>query len=170
MRRVDDLGRIVIPKEIRRRLDIKEGDPLEVYANQNGEIVYKKYEEVTLESVAKPYIESIADVRKNVVFVTDCNKIIATSYKDFHFFVGSKLRDEIIEEIKKDFDSFLSEDISCYLIAEDCNDEWSFVIAPIKNCSGVIVGSIIMITGEMDTEPEEWLVQIAAKTIGKQLS
>jgi len=54
-------------------------------------------------------------------------------------------------------------------LTEEYDIEASFVVAPIKNNSDIVVGSIIMLTGELDTEPEEWLVQIAAKTSGKQL-
>ena len=46
VRRIDELGRIVVPKEIRRTLRIREGDPLEVYTDREGEIILKKYSPV----------------------------------------------------------------------------------------------------------------------------
>lgn len=47
VRRIDDLGRVVIPKEIRRTLNIREGDPLEVFVGENGSVVFQKYEQPT---------------------------------------------------------------------------------------------------------------------------
>lgn len=172
VRRIDDLGRIVIPREIRNKLRITEGDPIEIDTNKEGEIIMKKWSEPSLETVSNPFIESIADVRNTIVYVTDCDKIIATSSTRHMFkcLVGKTLRDEIINEIKRGFDSFTSEDVSCDSLTEEYDDESSFVVAPIKNNSDIVVGSIIMLTSELDVEPEEWLVQIAAKTIGKQLS
>lgn len=43
VRRIDDLGRVVIPKEIRRTMRIREGDPLEIYTSRDGEVIFKKY-------------------------------------------------------------------------------------------------------------------------------
>ena len=43
VRRIDDLGRIVIPKEIRRTMRIREGDPLEIYTESNGTVIFKKF-------------------------------------------------------------------------------------------------------------------------------
>ena len=46
VRRIDDLGRVVIPKEIRRTMRIREGDPLEIFTNSEGEVIFKKYSPV----------------------------------------------------------------------------------------------------------------------------
>ena len=67
VRRIDDLGRVVVPKEIRRTLRIREGDPLEIFTDREGEIILKKYSPLGELSVfAKQYAESLAD-RKSVV-------------------------------------------------------------------------------------------------------
>ena len=61
VRRIDDLGRVVIPKEIRRTLRIREGDPLEIFTDREGEIILKKYSPIgELGTFAKEYVESLA--------------------------------------------------------------------------------------------------------------
>ena len=61
VRRIDDLGRVVIPKEIRRTLRIKEGTPLEIFTDREGEIILKKYSPIgELNIFAKEYAEALA--------------------------------------------------------------------------------------------------------------
>lgn len=61
VRRIDDLGRIVVPKEIRRTLRIREGDPLEIFTDREGEIILKKYSPIgELSQFAGEYAESLA--------------------------------------------------------------------------------------------------------------
>ena len=63
VRRIDDLGRVVIPKEIRRTLRIREGDPLEIYTDSNGEVIFKKYSPVgELSAFAAQYAEVLSRV------------------------------------------------------------------------------------------------------------
>ena len=61
VRRIDDLGRVVIPKEIRRTLRIKEGTPLEIFTDREGEIILKKYSPIgELSTFAREYAEALA--------------------------------------------------------------------------------------------------------------
>lgn len=61
VRRIDDLGRVVVPKEIRRTLRIREGEPLEIFTNREGGIVLKKYSPIgELAAFAKEYVEAVA--------------------------------------------------------------------------------------------------------------
>ena len=72
VRRIDDLGRIVIPKEIRRTLRIREGDPLEIYTEANGEVVFKKYSHVgELNQFVSSYADVLSNVAKVPVIITD---------------------------------------------------------------------------------------------------
>ena len=60
VRRIDELGRVVIPKEIRRTLRIREGDPLEIYTDHDGEVVLKKYSPIgEIANIAKDYTDSL---------------------------------------------------------------------------------------------------------------
>ena len=80
VRRIDDLGRIVVPKEIRRTLRIREGDPLEIFTNREGEIVLKKYSPVgELGEFATCYAQSLAQVVEALVCITDRDYVIAAA-------------------------------------------------------------------------------------------
>ena len=64
VRRIDDLGRIVVPKEIRRTLRIREGDALEIFTDREGEIILKKYSPLgEMGNFADQYAESLAQIR-----------------------------------------------------------------------------------------------------------
>ena len=80
VRRIDDLGRIVIPKEIRRTLRIHEGDPLEIYTDREGEVILKKYSPISeLNEFAGGYAEAASSVLGCAVAVTDTDQVIAVS-------------------------------------------------------------------------------------------
>lgn len=78
VRRIDDLGRVVVPKEIRRTLRIREGDPLEIFTDREGEIILKKYSPIgELGTFAQQYADSLAQTTGYVVCVTDRDTVIA---------------------------------------------------------------------------------------------
>ncbi|MEG0590905.1 MAG: stage V sporulation T C-terminal domain-containing protein, partial [Lachnospiraceae bacterium] len=80
VRRIDDLGRVVIPKEIRRTLRIREGDPLEIFTDREGEIILKKYSPIgELGTFARQYAESLSQTMGSIVCVTDRDQIIAAA-------------------------------------------------------------------------------------------
>ena len=80
VRRIDDLGRVVVPKEIRRTLRIREGEPLEIFTNREGGIVLKKYSPIgELAAFAKEYVEAVAQVAKCTVCVADRDQIVAAA-------------------------------------------------------------------------------------------
>ena len=70
VRRIDDLGRVVIPKEIRRTLRIRESEPLEIFTGKEGEIVLKKYSPISeMTGFAKQYVESLSQVSGRIAMV-----------------------------------------------------------------------------------------------------
>mgnify|MGYP000155365917 CR=1 FL=1 len=80
VRRIDDLGRVVIPKEIRRTLRIREGDPLEIYTEKDGEVIFKKYSPMgELSSYAAEICESLYKSTGGTVAVCDRDSMIAVS-------------------------------------------------------------------------------------------
>ena len=80
VRRIDDLGRVVIPKEIRRTLRLREGTPLEIFTDREGEIILKKYSPmVELTAFAGQYAEAMAQATGLMVCITDRDQIIAVS-------------------------------------------------------------------------------------------
>ena len=80
VRRIDDLGRVVIPKEIRRTLRIREADPLEIFTDREGEIILKKYSPLgELGNFAKEYAEALASTSGHSVCITDRDQVIAAA-------------------------------------------------------------------------------------------
>ena len=87
VRRIDDLGRVVIPKEIRRTMRIREGDPLEIFTDNDGEVVFKKYSPV---GEMSPFAAQYADVMSRAcgltVLICDRDHVVAAAggaKKDF---------------------------------------------------------------------------------------
>src|SRR5690606_20345643 len=87
VRRIDDLGRVVIPKELRRTLRIREGDPLEIFVDREGEVILKKYSPINeLSDFAKEYAEALFDSLASPVLISDRDTVIAVagiSKKDY---------------------------------------------------------------------------------------
>ena len=80
VRRIDDLGRVVIPKEIRRTMRIREGDPLEIYTDREGEVIFKKYSPIgELNSFAAQYADTLHKTCDLCVVITDRDAVIAVS-------------------------------------------------------------------------------------------
>ncbi len=80
VRRIDDLGRVVVPKEIRRTLRIREGDPLEIFTDREGEIILKKYSPIgELSAFAKQYAESLAQTMGCLVCICDMDQVVAAA-------------------------------------------------------------------------------------------
>ena len=80
VRRIDDLGRIVIPKEIRRTMRIREGDPLEIYTESDGTVIFKKYSPIgELSEFASQYAESLAKTTGLACCISDTDTVIAVS-------------------------------------------------------------------------------------------
>lgn len=78
VRRIDDLGRVVIPKEIRRTMRIREGDPLEIYTDREGEVIFKKYSPIgELASFASQYAETLHKTCGFSVIICDRDAVIA---------------------------------------------------------------------------------------------
>lgn len=80
VRRIDDLGRIVIPKEIRRTLRIREGDPLEIFVDRDGEVILKKYSPIgELGDFAKEYADSLHETVGHISLIADRDAVIAVA-------------------------------------------------------------------------------------------
>jgi len=80
VRRIDDLGRVVIPKEIRRTLRIREGDPLEIFTDRDGEVILKKYSPISeLGDFAQEYVETLHATLGTPAFISDRDEMIAVA-------------------------------------------------------------------------------------------
>ena len=101
MRRIDDLGRIVIPKEIRKNLRIKEGDNLEIFV-ENEEIVLKKYSMMNkINDLAQELTDAIYTFMKHSIFITDTDSVVAASGPLKKKYLNKNISDFITESIKR---------------------------------------------------------------------
>ena len=96
VRRIDDLGRVVIPKEIRRTMRIRESDPLEIFTSHEGEIILKKYSPIgELSSFAKEYAEALASASGHSVCITDRDQVIAAAGAGYRELAGKNISKEL---------------------------------------------------------------------------
>ncbi len=80
VRRIDDLGRVVVPKEIRRTLRIREGDPLEIFTDREGSVILKKYSPIAdLGEFAQEYADSLYEATRHIVLIADQDEVVAVA-------------------------------------------------------------------------------------------
>ena len=156
VRRIDDLGRIVIPKEIRKTLRIKEGDPLEIFTDKDGEIILKKYSPIgELSEFAINYAETLAKTTGHIACITDKDTVIAVSGAPKKEFLQQNLSSEL-EEImdqKEIYTSKGNNEVSLPITQND-NQERKYnsqVVYPIVS-QGDSIGSIILISKDKNTK------------------
>ena len=102
VRRIDDLGRVVIPKEIRRTMRIREGDPLEIYTSRDGEVIFKKYSLMGgLDDFAAQFCETLSKSTGALAAVTDRDTVIAVAGGGKRDLLGKRLSSEL-EQIMED--------------------------------------------------------------------
>lgn len=174
VRRIDDLGRVVIPKEIRRTLRIREGDPLEIFTDREGEIILKKYSPIGEMSLfAKQYAESLAQITNHTVCISDRDQFIATaggSKKDFAEKAISKELENLINE-REFVIAVKPEKNFVKIIDEDMDEYASEAICPILS-EGDAIGAVILLSKDAKTkmgEVEQKLIQAAAAFLGRQM-
>ena len=147
VRRIDDLGRVVIPKEIRKTLRIREGDPLEIFTAKDGEVILKKYSPIgELNEFSQEYAETLGETLGYGVIITDLDSIISVSKlpkKDYKEKSISKELEQLIEnrETKE-----IKDENKIPLYKEDSNFYNEQMIMPIISTSGDCIGSIKYIT------------------------
>ena len=158
VRRIDDLGRIVIPKEIRRTLRIREADPLEIYTDREGTFVTQ-------------YAESMAQVSGHIALITDRDQFIAVS-GGMKNLLGKSISRELEEKIDHRESVVATKGDRNFIQVSLEGDDFSHeAISPII-CEGDVIGSVILV--EMDHkskmgEVEQKLIQSAAGFLGRQM-
>ncbi len=171
VRRIDDLGRVVIPKEIRRTLRIREGDPLEIFVDRDGEVILKKYSPISeLGDFAKEYAEALYESLNHVVLIADRDTYIAVaggSKKDY----SNKAIGEIVENAMGERQSIVETTKGEYNIVGDANEEvTSYVIAPIV-ANGDPIGAVVMVSKNDRSmgDVEQKLSETAAGFLARQM-
>ena len=172
VRRIDDLGRVVIPKEIRRTLRIREGDPLEIFTATDGEVVFKKYSPVgELGNFATQYAEVLTRISQMPTVITDRDHVMAVA--------GASRREFMERRVTQTLENYMEQRRS-YTATENSNgdtlpvegiDSPASIIYPII-ASGDVTGSVCMLqsdTVKIPTDTEIKLCQSAAACLGKQM-
>ncbi|GLC90398.1 stage V sporulation protein T [Lysinibacillus piscis] len=170
VRRIDDLGRVVIPKEIRRTLRIREGDPLEIYTDREGEVILKKYSPINdLGDFAKEYVETLYETLGTPAFVTDRDEVIAVA--------GISKKEYINRRITTFTESFMEErstkiekkETSIEITPGQYEQVKSYCAAPIV-VNGDPIGCVIVLSkvhfvGDVEVK----VVETAANFLAKQM-
>ena len=164
IRRIDELGRIVIPKVIRKNLRIKNGDNLEIVVEDEN-ITLKKYSHIdNLESIASMYADSFYQVLKYNIIITDMDKIVAVGGNLKKKYVNNNISDEI-ERMMERRDNFVERKKKNIEISSGMSEFGYYTVATIIN-NGDSIGSVIILS--LDTpmlEQEEKLGSILANIL-----
>ena len=174
VRRIDDLGRVVIPKEIRKTLRIKEGTPMEIYTDRQGEIILKKYSPIgELDIFAKEYTEALFQTTGFTACITDRDQVVAAAGPGSRELMGKSISRELEKVIaERSTKSFTAGERKKIPITENQKEmRNSGIIQPVVSSSDAI-GTVILIgKNERDIigNAERMLVQTAAGFLGKQI-
>ncbi len=172
VRRIDDLGRVVIPKEIRRTMRIREGDPLEIFTNNDGEVVFKKYSPMgELGEFAAQYAEVMARALGQAVVISDRDRVIAVagvSKKELQDRAVSPMLESAMEQRRTHLARAGEGE---RMAIADGVDRFAAVAVPII-AAGDVIGSVCLLLPESGAIPGEGdvkMMQVAAAFLGKQM-
>ena len=174
VRRIDDLGRVVIPKEIRRTLRIREGDPLEIFTDREGGVILKKYSPIgELTDFSKEYAESLQQAIGHIILIADKDAFVSVS--------GASKKDYIERKISNELENIMNGRKASLIVDgnktiplhndEDAGEYTNQVIAPII-AEGDAIGAVMILSktqGEKFSELELKLAETAAAFLGKQM-
>ncbi len=175
VRRIDDLGRVVIPKEIRRTLRIREGDPLEIFTDREGQVILKKYSPIgELNEFATEYCESLYENTGHVAIISDRDNLIAISGGSKKEYLGKRISPEL-EKVIEGRETFVSNEnnlpIKIFYEDENLDSYKAQIMSPIV-MQGDPIGSIILLSKEPEVTMgnlEVKLLETASKFLSKQM-
>ena len=176
VRRIDDLGRVVIPKEIRRTMRIREGDPLEIYTDREGEVIFKKYSPIgELAIFAGEYAETLYKTCALSVVICDRDAVIATAGVPRKEYADKMLSEELEKIIESRSLYVWREGQEEIHVIADGGSHTVRCAMPILS-QGDIVGCVVSLAGNDKNdksapaaEVEIKLIQTAAGFLGRQL-
>lgn len=159
VRRIDDLGRVVIPKEIRRTLKIREGDPLEIFTGNDGEVIFKKYSPMgEMVSFASDFATAMASGCKLTVVICDRDRCIAVGGGSKKDLLEKPLTAELekITENRKRYVRKSGESIAAFENSTQC----ICVAVPII-AAGDIVGCVVLLENESAATADDGDIKLA---------
>ena len=167
VRRIDDLGRVVIPKEIRRTMRIREGDPLEIYTTRDGEVIFKKYSLIGgLEEFAAQFCDTLSRSTDFSAAVTDRDAVIAIAGAGKKELLGKPVS-PALEQVMDQRGLYCGEGVA---ISDESEQFRAAVAAPIL-CGGDVLGAVLFLSpdGKPAGETERKLAQTVASFLGKHM-
>lgn len=172
VRRVDDLGRIVIPKEIRRTLRIREGDPLEIYTEKDGGVIFRKYSPMgDLQEFAVQMCDSIAEATGRIAAISDRDGIIAVHGAPKRELLD-KPNSQDLDKLMKQRKYYLYHSGEPRIVPSDGMEKYRLgTAAPILS-QGDLMGCVMILLGDNDEplpESDQSLVKTVAGFLGKQM-
>ena len=175
VRRIDDLGRVVIPKEIRRTMRIREGDPLEIYTDRDGEVIFKKYSPIgELHAFATEYADTLQKTAGMPIFICDRDAIITVSGASKREYVDRKIS-RSLEQLIESRSLYVKENGKEAISITDDGSHYVSSAMPIL-AEGDLIGCIVaawqydMPTHDkIDDTVESKLIQTAGIFLGKQM-
>ena len=171
VRRIDDLGRVVIPKEIRRTMRIREGDPLEIYTSRDGEVIFKKYSLMGgLDDFAAQLCETMSRSTGAICAVTDRDSVIAVAGGAKRELLGKSLS-EALSRVMEERRIYCCQGADQPLPVTDGNDRYTAAVAAPILCEGDVLGLVLFAAGEgeLPGESEYKLAQIVAAFLGRHM-
>lgn len=176
VRRIDDLGRVVIPKEIRRTLRIREGDPLEIFTDREGGVILKKYSPIgELTDFSKEYADALQQAIGHIILIADKDAFISASGSPKKDYIEKKISDNLEQVLNERKTALLGEGkektIPLYKDEEVDGKYFNQVIAPIA-AEGDVIGGVIILSkeqGDKFGQLEVKLAETAAAFLGKQM-
>ena len=172
VRRIDDLGRVVIPKEIRRTMRIREGDPLEIYTTRDGEVIFKKYSLIGgLEDFAAQFCDTLARNTDFTAAVTDRDGIVAVAGAGKRELLGKNLSPQL-EQIMEDRAIYRAQGSERSVYVTDTLDRCCAAIAAPIISEGDALGLVLFVENEGENhvgETEYKLAQTIASFLGRHM-
>lgn len=172
VRRIDDLGRVVIPKEIRRTMRIREGSPLEIYTSGDGEVIFKKYSPVgELDSGTLQAAEVISKLTGEAAVVFDRDRVVAVSGVRKTEYAERRISDALEELIENRRTYAYDRPDTPKLFPIEGMDKPALAAVPIIS-AGDVIGAVTLISAGGDVKPDEknlMLAKAAAMFLSKQL-
>ncbi|MBR0413491.1 MAG: AbrB/MazE/SpoVT family DNA-binding domain-containing protein [Clostridia bacterium] len=169
VRRIDDLGRVVIPKEIRKTLRLRDGDALEIFTDADGEVIFKKYSPIgEMASFACAYAEAMNMNASIPVIISDNDRVVAASGVAKREVFDKPITKEI-EELLEQRRAYCSAESSESIYPIEGSQRKASIVYPII-AAGDAVGSVIVLDdGKAPTQTEMKLTGVAASFLGKQM-
>ena len=169
VRRIDELGRIVIPKEIRKTMRLREGEKLEIYVTEKEEILLKKFSTLkNIKDFAQSFADSINSFIKYNIIITDTDSIIALSGPLKKEFLNQNISEELVFAIKRR-QNILEKHKKSIKLTDKKAVEGTYVMNSIV-VNGDVAGLVILLTEEDQIkESDEKIAQIASQFFTKYL-